>query len=322
MKILLTLISSLFLFEATAQNEKPKQLVNDFYGWYFEQGYREVKPKFVELPNGKIVAKTKMAFESPEAQLAQKVYDYDINIQEFVKNSIFLNITLIWEVTSPHNQIVLNYDETHLTLLKARDKNGKYLDIEYLVKESLLRNDHIRTAKNLDYSLEELIELQSTREDEEGWVFQFEDGTLGKAKTEWYFNLHGLMTDHTRENILVKSILNEEIDDVLSRIQEGTEARDFMEAINDIVSRFFNHRVQEIKDKIKSVEHLPTKKEKSEALKEDPLFHMVMSSLSRPTDEAISERVRNHTIHVNRRLEMSRKWLIEVRAYLKEEGVK
>lgn len=41
----------LLLLEST-QLSKPEQLVEDFYSWYVNEGFKEVKPTFAELDNG------------------------------------------------------------------------------------------------------------------------------------------------------------------------------------------------------------------------------------------------------------------------------
>jgi hypothetical protein len=48
MKVLLFIL----LFEPTQQLNKPEQLVSNFYEWYVNGGYREMKPTFKELDNG------------------------------------------------------------------------------------------------------------------------------------------------------------------------------------------------------------------------------------------------------------------------------
>jgi hypothetical protein len=48
MKVLLFLL----FFEPTQQLNKPEQLVSNFYEWYVNNGYLEMKPTFKELENG------------------------------------------------------------------------------------------------------------------------------------------------------------------------------------------------------------------------------------------------------------------------------
>ena len=78
---------------------------------------------FVRLPNGNVVAKSKMSFESDQAIMAQEIYDNSKELQSLVQSIMSDNKTAIFELISPFNQIVLPYNETKLVLLQIRDNN-------------------------------------------------------------------------------------------------------------------------------------------------------------------------------------------------------
>jgi hypothetical protein len=92
----------------------------------------------------------------------------------------------------------------------------------------------------------ELLEKQETEEGIEGWIVTLFDSQIIKVKTKQYFQLHGLTTEGTRENLLIQTILEDRIDDVLSLIPDG-EKKQFMTDTVEKVQHKFNHLVTEYK---------------------------------------------------------------------------
>jgi len=97
--------------------------------------------------------------------------------------------------------------------------------------------------------LDFLLKNKETSQDPiEGWVITFEDGQMAKIKTDKYMQLHGLIgPDAFRENLLVKTILDGNIDDVISALVPGAK-RDRIVSLEEIVTKHFNHQVVEFKE--------------------------------------------------------------------------
>ena len=172
---------------------------------------------FIQLPNGVVKGKSKASFESDQAIEIQKIYDQDENIRRVVDNCLNKDIMPVFEYVSPTNRIVVPYANSQLILLRLRDNNtGEYLDVDD-IKEDL---NGITVAESYDgLSLDDLIELKSVTQDKEGWIAQFTNGKMAKFKTEWYCERHKLFTDElNRENVVVKMILDETIDDVIAQL--------------------------------------------------------------------------------------------------------
>jgi hypothetical protein len=96
-----------------------------------------------------------------------------------LKNDIIPLFELVGE-----NRMVLKYPKNDLILLNLRNNlTGEYLDnIDYDM-------DGINIVENVDYTLLELIDMSKKEKYIEGWVVQFDDDTLLKIKTEWYYNM-------------------------------------------------------------------------------------------------------------------------------------
>ena len=86
---------------------------------------------YIQLPNGKILGKSKMGFDNELANGINRVYRTRTDVKEFVDWCIDNNITAIFEYVSPANRIVLRYLEEDLILLRMRNNStGKHLDIK------------------------------------------------------------------------------------------------------------------------------------------------------------------------------------------------
>jgi RNA ligase len=76
---------------------------------------------FIALPNGKIVAKTRMGFDNPQTQAAMTLYNARPELQKFVTTCLQQDLMPIFEYVSFQNKIVLNYDKSDIILLRLRD---------------------------------------------------------------------------------------------------------------------------------------------------------------------------------------------------------
>jgi hypothetical protein len=88
-------------------------------------------------------------------------------------------------------------------------------------------------------------------EDKEGWVL-FLEGKPAKIKTDWYMNLHSVLTDGMKENIIMSKVLNNTIDDVIAVIpEENIDEREFIDDISKIVIDYVNERSNYFYDLVK-----------------------------------------------------------------------
>jgi T4 RnlA family RNA ligase len=207
---------------------------------------------YIQLPNGKILGKSKMGFDNEQANGINRIYRTRTDVKEFVDWCINNNITAIFEYVSPANRIVLRYLEEDLILLRMRDNStGKHLDI----KDHLDKIGTIRIAPFEDDSkdLDSLIEVNATQVDKEGVIVQTEDeygkDFFFKIKTPWYCERHGLLTnDLYREHIIVGYILDDKIDDILGQVPEDEkEAHERINKIISIIKKAVSDKEEDIK---------------------------------------------------------------------------
>lgn len=209
---------------------------------------------FVRLPNGRVIGKSKASFESEQAVEINNLYNTNNKLSKFVDWTLDNNLVAIFEYESPSNKIVLDYTESKLILLKLRDNaTGEYVNIYSLDKKLI---DGIELAELEPTStLEDLVELSKTITDKEGWVIQFEDDTFVKQKTDWYFKRHRLLTEQlNRENDVIKLILDDQIDDVVSQLGESEvdiAKKKWIENIQVAVNGYLSTKIESVELKLK-----------------------------------------------------------------------
>jgi T4 RnlA family RNA ligase len=252
---------------------------------------------FIELPNGKIVSKSKMSFESEQAIMAQKLLYTQPELYEFVSDCINKDLTPIFEYVGPSNRIVVKYNESKLILLRLRNNlNGEYFN---------LNNINLPKPEKYKFTLNDLISLKSKLEGVEGWIVEFSDGQKVKIKTDWYYSLHRILTDYSnREDYLIDMILNEKIDDVLSVLDYGSESRIFVEGVISKTNQNVKKMIQEINYILK--EYNCDRKEFSIKYKNHPYFGIIIQCINgKDQMELIKEFILKKTY----RLFDARNWL-------------
>ena len=291
---------------------------------------------FVKLPNGKVVAKSKASFDSYQANKANFIYNNDDDIKSFVDDMLNIDIVPIFEYVSPFNKIVINYNNDELILLKLRNnKTGEYFNIDNITEEW-----NIKVPEKFNYTLDELEELSKSVEGKEGWVIEFENGLKVKKKTEWYFSLHKLYTeDLNKENYLIEKIIKEEIDDVIS-ILDNSPYHDFIREkvnkITNLISKYIDdksNKVNELYNVYKS--HTDVKEFVLNYIKSDEFSYVMnlvkLDKLSKITGSEINDnydnldeyfnhlyslkldnQIKNRILKKTYRLENSKDWLLKI----------
>lgn len=257
---------------------------------------------FCRFPNGAIRAKSKTSFDSDQAKMAQEIYEKDSNLRYFIKEMMDMELTPIFELVGMDNQIVLEYSENELILLQIRfNETGEY----HTNIPDIANHFKLKYTKEFNLTLDEMLRLKETSQEPiEGWVVTFEDSQMAKIKTNKYLSLHGLVgPDAFRENLLIGTIIDGNIDDVISALVPG-EKRDRIIAIQEKVDSFFNSNVilyKELRRKYFQ-DFEENRKDFALAHSKDALFSSVMKGLNssfrdveETAEKAIKEYIRNKT---------------------------
>jgi T4 RnlA family RNA ligase len=202
----------------------------------------------VQLPNGEVIAKTKMGFDNEQAETANDILSKNEVLTEFCKDCLNNDLSPIFEFVSPFNRIVVEYEKPELRLLHIRDNaTGEYFAADELMAVGEFHNIKLSGFSLTTISVDDLMKKAETAEDTEGWVITLQDGQMVKVKTDWYCRLHRLMTDTVdHENIILEQILEETIDDVLGQLESDNPVRKFIETIERELVPYITQQVKDI----------------------------------------------------------------------------
>ncbi len=173
------------------------------------------------LVDNKIAVKSKNSFTS---DVALKAHDfiYHADNTEYLRFAHDLakkGMTPTFEYTSPHNRIVVGYDEEALTLLQVRDNvTGKYFNIHDVAVGYDIKL--VANAYDKNISIDDLIEKIQNMTNAEGVIVMFEDGDMVKIKCPWYIGLHHSVT-FLRDRDIAKLVLKESLDDFRGLVDLG-----------------------------------------------------------------------------------------------------
>jgi len=151
-------------------------------------------------------------------------------------------------------------------------------------------------------------------ENEEGVVITFFDNQMAKCKHSKYLELHGLIgPDAFRANLLIQSILNGTIDDVISNLVPGPKKDSIIE-IEEKVTKKFNHLVIEWKELRRKYFNDFREDRKTFAIKhsKDELFGSVMKKLNtsfKDVEKTAEEAIKEFILNKTKKLGDAEKWL-------------
>jgi RNA ligase len=297
--------------------------INQTDGWH----YNDVKDKklvriqnkedgsiisFVKFKNGKVRAKSKMFFDSNQAQMAQKIYDTDLKLQSTIKTMMSANYTPIYELVSPENQIILEYKKTKLVLLQIRNNlSGKYVPFS----KFNITDDVAEDFDPTKFTLDDLLKAkEKNKSNIEGWVVTFDDGQMAKIKTDKYLAMHRLIGSNIcRENLLVKTILDGDIDDVIASLVPGEKKNKIIEIEKQVVNNFnllvieFNKLRKKYYEKFKE-----DRKKFSFEYKKVPLFSVFMKNIFTKSPRTVDDIIKEYIQHKCNTLNSARKYLLSL----------
>lgn len=273
--------------------------------------------RFIRLPNGKVISKTKGSIDNEICVESNKIYNTNKPIREFINWSLDNNIALIFEFVSPFNKIVLDYHDTKLILLKARNnETGEYYNCskiindcsQYLWDNALIEISNIITDISY-YNFDNLIELSKTITGVEGWVInlvhkQTNEDYFIKLKTQWYFERHKLLTeDIVREDFIISKILDETIDDILCQLtDQDVEVKNKIDNIDKVIKNYILNKTLDVLNLLNKYKlEFNNVKEFAIIYKNDINFHHIMNIINKNNTifETITLELRKRTYRLN-----------------------
>jgi hypothetical protein len=125
-------------------------------------------------------------------------------------------------------------------------------------------------------TLDEVIQECKEAEEIEGYVIRFhnKEQTMIKVKSTWYFERHRLSSDADRYSEVLKNILNDTLDDVLSVLPETKRER--VQGFQTDVVKYVTHKTKELHELLQDY---TDRKEFALRNKNHEYFSVLMSSL-------------------------------------------
>ena len=208
---------------------------------------------FIRLPNGKLVAKTKASFEHVFLNSVNEIINGDEKYLRLINDILDSDCVPFFEYMSLENKVVIDYVGKNLKLVAVRDLNtGYYLDIDKYQDYGV---DIVQKIPIADKTIYDVVSEIRSAKGIEGGIIHFKNGYIVKIKSEWYFDLHKIVTDAIyREDIIIDMYLNNTIDDVISKIPPNrTDKIGYIENIIKVVDYYMSVKTAECK---KMVEEL------------------------------------------------------------------
>lgn len=206
---------------------------------------------------GRVSVKSKQDFNSIQAVMAREFLAQEENAQfrkeiESLTNDGF---TIMMELISPANQIVVQYPETDLKVLGIRHNGTGSINCSahfFSHKYPTLASKFVKTYDIPNVLLyrpkEWLDEYAAELEGIEGYVFHFSNGMMAKFKTKWYDSLHFLKDSVNSDRRLFEAIIDETIDDVKAMLHTDEFSLNRIQEMESKVVPRYNHLVHTVED--------------------------------------------------------------------------
>jgi RNA ligase len=218
---------------------------------------------------GEIKMKSKQSFDNSQAELAQNILEFDPELEFFILDCWDNDFYPLFELVGPDNRVVLDYNKNELVLIAVRTKTGEFIDID--------KFNYKRRAKSYTKTLDELIHSAKNDKNIEGYVVKFTDGSVVKIKTLDYLEKHKITDESNSYKILLKRILQEDMDDVYTVI--NPERLDEIRKIEKKVQDYVLHYITEIQEIIKENHSISDRKSFVNKHINHKYFSVIMSSL-------------------------------------------
>lgn len=247
--------------------------------------------------NGQAVFRSKGSFGSDVVKLTNQMVNNGFeHVLEFAQQCVNNNLTAIFELTHPQARIVVEPGEPNLRLLHVRDNySGAYvlMDKTHAV-HTWIAQMNIDLVPRYTATLDEALESLEHMENKEGYVLQFDDGSMVKVKSPWYLRLHRSVT-FMRERDIAVLALHEDLDDLKAMLRSNNMD---MRAVEEVETRLKNIMLgytQEIDRLYEQHKHLD-KKEFAIALKGNPLHAFLMKKYAGFEDTGLKKWYAQHQL--------------------------
>lgn len=213
--------------------------------WEKEDG--SMISSYIDVPTGQLRLKSKQNLYSAQSNLANEIINRSENIglRHAVYSLALFGLTIIFELVSPANRIVLEYPKTELRLLGARSNST---GVTYSPEEVVKLDGRLAYYSPLQppFISPDLVPKMTGIE---GYVYTFlRDGepVMTKVKTDWYISLHHLKDSVNTPRRLYEAIIFETIDDVKNMFATDPYSISRIEHMESKVIPLYNDMISKV----------------------------------------------------------------------------
>lgn len=211
---------------------------------------------YIDQETTTLKVKSKTSLNSEQANMASRFLDQPENskLKFEVGRLTALGFTVMFELVSPANRIVLEYPKTELRVIGVRHmESGVLYHRDDLWCYPQISMNWVKEIDNIDP--ESIANMQGI----EGYVFYWPSGLMAKVKTEWYKTLPHLKDSVDTPKRLFNAIIDECVDDVKAMFATDAFTLKRIQDMEDVVKPRFNHMVKTVEDFYQANKHLSRK---------------------------------------------------------------
>lgn len=170
-----------------------------------------------------------------EDNVSYSQYSFNANL-DWVKK-VPDGYTLMFELTSPQNRIIVKYDKIKISLIGCRDNEGNEITVEKAKELFGIPYDTPKVFKDID-TMDNALDLLSKMNglEQEGIVICDNNFNRVKVKCDSYLRLKFVRGCDTPKNIF-SLVINEDYDDILPVAYDGLKEK-ILKQIEDLNSMF------------------------------------------------------------------------------------
>lgn len=228
---------------------------------------------YVDRDDDKVKFKSKVALNSEQAVMAtQLIHTEEHHDLLFVTDIITrCGGTVMFELVSPANRIVLEYEKTELRLIGIRDiiygqivdyrafSNGFYPTAFDALQKYWVNEQYVNKDDPDPLTAKQLLDQMPTATGIEGYVLTLASGQMIKIKTDWYRALHHLRDSVDTAGKLFEAIIDERVDDVRAMFKTDQFTQDRISEMESRVLPIYNTFVANVEKYYNENKHLDRK---------------------------------------------------------------
>ena len=214
---------------------------------------------YLEAGVGELKVKSKQSLYSEQTAMATTFLDRPENadLKKDTEAVTRLGNTVIFELVSPMNRIVIDYPKTELRVLGVRSNHMGNCYSKYLWKDShpALYFHWVKEFGGKEINAEEVAKMTGI----EGFIGIMEDGLMFKDKTDWYKALHHLKDGVNSPRNMFNAIIDEAIDDAKSMYSTDASFIQRIVDMENIILPVYNNMISFVEKFYEDNKHLERK---------------------------------------------------------------